>query len=89
MVNTRVGKDQELLNCSVFNFQTVGRGAFGVVSKAMWRKKFIVAVKTIETDAEKKAFVVEVILKILLTQRSLSFPMNYWSSTNLLQSTQI
>jgi len=44
-----------------FRFQTVGRGAFGVVSKALWRKKFIVAVKTIETEAEKKAFVVEVI----------------------------
>ena len=44
-----------------FCFQTVGRGAFGVVSKALWRKKFIVAVKTIETEAEKKAFVVEVI----------------------------
>ena len=40
--------------------QTVGRGAFGVVTKALWRKKFIVAVKTIETEAEKKAFIVEV-----------------------------
>lgn len=43
-------------------FQTVGRGAFGVVSKAIWRQKFVVAVKTIETEAEKKAFIVEVIV---------------------------
>ena len=43
--------------------QTVGRGAFGVVTKALWRKKFIVAVKTIETEAEKKAFIVEVSLE--------------------------
>ena len=41
-------------------FKTVGRGAFGVVSKAMFRNKFIVAVKAIETEAEKKAFIVEV-----------------------------
>ena len=40
--------------------QTVGRGAFGVVSKALYRQKFVVAVKTIETEAEKKAFSVEV-----------------------------
>lgn len=40
--------------------QSVGRGAFGVVYKAIWREKFTVAVKTIETEAEKKAFIVEV-----------------------------
>ena len=44
----------------ILSSKTVGRGAFGVVSKALWRKKFIVAVKTIETEAEKKAFIVEV-----------------------------
>lgn len=49
-----------LICCLYVVFQTVGRGAFGVVSKAVWRKKFVVAVKTIETEAEKKAFIVEV-----------------------------
>lgn len=50
---------EEIDSSELEHIETVGRGAFGVVSKAMWRKKFIVAVKTIETDAEKKAFVVE------------------------------
>jgi serine/threonine protein kinase len=40
--------------------QNVGKGAFGVVYKALWRDKFVVAVKTIEGEAEKKAFLVEV-----------------------------
>ncbi|EDO47144.1 predicted protein, partial [Nematostella vectensis] len=40
--------------------ENVGHGAFGVVYKARWREKFIVAVKTIESEAEKKAFIVEV-----------------------------
>lgn len=51
---------EEIDSSELENIETVGRGAFGVVSKALWRKKFIVAVKTIETEAEKKAFVVEV-----------------------------
>jgi len=44
----------------IFYSKNVGRGAFGVVYKALWRGKFTVAVKTIEGEAEKKAFLVEV-----------------------------
>ncbi|XP_068698007.1 mitogen-activated protein kinase kinase kinase 7-like [Montipora foliosa] len=51
---------EEIDSSELENIETVGRGAFGVVTKALWRKKFIVAVKTIETEAEKKAFIVEV-----------------------------
>jgi len=43
-----------LLSC----FQVIGRGAFGVVSRARWRK-IDVAVKRIETETERKAFVTE------------------------------
>ena len=39
-------------------FQVVGRGAFGVVSRARW-KNIDVAVKLIETESEKKAFMTE------------------------------
>ncbi|XP_015756075.1 PREDICTED: mitogen-activated protein kinase kinase kinase 7-like [Acropora digitifera] len=51
---------EEICSSELESIETVGRGAFGVVTKALWRKKFIVAVKTIETEAEKKAFIVEV-----------------------------
>lgn len=51
---------EEICSSELESVETVGRGAFGVVTKALWRKKFIVAVKTIETEAEKKAFIVEV-----------------------------
>lgn len=61
-----------------FAFQTVGRGAFGVVSKAIWRKKFVVAVKTIETEAEKKAFIVEVMV-FPLSQCNIRTPCKGWS----------
>ena len=36
----------------------IGRGAFGVVSRARWRE-IDVAVKLIETESEKKAFITE------------------------------
>ena len=39
-------------------FQIVGKGAFGVVSRATWRGKDV-AVKRIETESEKKAFMQE------------------------------
>ncbi|KAG1714797.1 Mitogen-activated protein kinase kinase kinase 7 [Nymphon striatum] len=39
--------------------ETVGKGAFGVVSKGRWRDKYV-AVKVIESDSEKRAFLVEV-----------------------------
>jgi len=37
----------------------VGRGAFGVVSRARWRSSIDVAVKLIETESERKAFITE------------------------------
>ena len=39
--------------------QVVGRGAFGVVCKAKWKGKDV-AIKTIESESERKAFIVEV-----------------------------
>ena len=38
--------------------QIVGRGAFGVVKRAKWRNADV-AVKAIETESEKKAFITE------------------------------
>lgn len=38
--------------------QIVGKGAFGVVSRAKWRGKDV-AVKIIETESERKAFLTE------------------------------
>lgn len=43
------------------HFQVVGRGAFGVVCKAKWKGKDV-AIKTIESESERKAFIVEVLL---------------------------
>ena len=43
---------------SLVCFKVVGRGAFGVVSRAKW-KSCDVAVKLIETEAERKAFITE------------------------------
>lgn len=37
----------------------MGRGAFGVVSRARWRNDIDVAVKLIETESERKAFITE------------------------------
>jgi len=39
--------------------QVVGRGAFGTVSRALWRNGIEVAVKLIETESERKAFITE------------------------------
>ncbi|KAF5919876.1 hypothetical protein HPG69_014240 [Diceros bicornis minor] len=41
-----------------FLTQVVGRGAFGVVCKAKWRAKDV-AIKQIESESERKAFIVE------------------------------
>uniref|UniRef100_A0AAY4D0G3 Protein kinase domain-containing protein n=1 Tax=Denticeps clupeoides TaxID=299321 RepID=A0AAY4D0G3_9TELE len=38
--------------------EVVGRGAFGVVCKAKWKGKDV-AIKTIESESERKAFLVE------------------------------
>lgn len=38
--------------------EVVGRGAFGVVCKAKWRGKDV-AIKQIESESERKAFIVE------------------------------
>lgn len=43
--------------------QVVGRGAFGVVCKAKWKGKDV-AIKTIESESERKAFIVEVLFVI-------------------------
>lgn len=43
--------------------QVVGRGAFGVVCKAKWKGKDV-AIKTIESESERKAFIVEVFLEL-------------------------
>lgn len=41
-------------------FQAVGRGTFGVVFKAIWKGKDV-AIKTIESENERNAFLVEVL----------------------------
>lgn len=53
--------------CHLFHFQVVGRGAFGVVCKAKWKGKDV-AIKTIESESERKAFIVEVIFYYLKEQ---------------------
>lgn len=47
-----------LICCLVF-LQAVGRGTFGVVFKAVWKGKDV-AIKTIESENERNAFLVEV-----------------------------
>jgi len=47
------------LQINLYCFQIVGRGAFGVVSRARWRNGIDVAVKLIETESERKAFITE------------------------------
>uniref|UniRef100_A0A8V8TR17 Mitogen-activated protein kinase kinase kinase 7 n=8 Tax=Boreoeutheria TaxID=1437010 RepID=A0A8V8TR17_HUMAN len=44
--------------CLVPALKVVGRGAFGVVCKAKWRAKDV-AIKQIESESERKAFIVE------------------------------
>uniref|UniRef100_A0A4W5R5E6 Mitogen-activated protein kinase kinase kinase 7 n=1 Tax=Hucho hucho TaxID=62062 RepID=A0A4W5R5E6_9TELE len=44
--------------CFFVYLQVVGRGTFGVVFKAKWKGKDV-AIKTIESESERKAFVVE------------------------------
>lgn len=44
----------------------MGRGAFGVVCKAKWKGKDV-AIKTIESESERKAFIVEVLLTCLFS----------------------
>lgn len=50
----------ELLIFHVLCLQAVGRGTFGVVFKAVWKGKDV-AIKTIESDNERNAFLVEVL----------------------------
>ncbi|XP_030054952.1 mitogen-activated protein kinase kinase kinase 7 isoform X2 [Microcaecilia unicolor] len=49
---------EEIKNCEIGVAEVVGRGAFGVVSKAKWRGKDV-AIKQIESESERKAFIVE------------------------------
>lgn len=62
---TRQGAEcdlNEVVNLLInVHFQVVGRGAFGVVCKAKWKGKDV-AIKTIESESERKAFIVEVFL---------------------------
>uniref|UniRef100_A0A803VSM5 Mitogen-activated protein kinase kinase kinase 7 n=1 Tax=Ficedula albicollis TaxID=59894 RepID=A0A803VSM5_FICAL len=44
--------------CEPLLWKVVGRGAFGVVCKAKWRAKDV-AIKQIESESERKAFIVE------------------------------
>ena len=55
----------ELTVFLTLDFQVVGRGAFGVVCKAKWKGKDV-AIKTIESESERKAFIVEVLLLLSL-----------------------
>ncbi|XP_050390806.1 mitogen-activated protein kinase kinase kinase 7 isoform X2 [Patella vulgata] len=49
----------EEINITEIDFkEVVGKGAFGVVSRGIWRDK-LVAVKNIETESERKAFLTE------------------------------
>lgn len=50
-----------------FLTQVVGRGAFGVVCKAKWRAKDV-AIKQIESESERKAFIVEVSWNVISTR---------------------
>ncbi len=42
----------------IIDDQVVGKGTFGVVRRAFWNDK-VVAVKLIETEQERKAFMIE------------------------------
>lgn len=50
-------------------FQAVGRGTFGVVFKAIWKGKDV-AIKTIESENERNAFLVEVLSPTFLCNLS-------------------
>ncbi|XP_052808461.1 mitogen-activated protein kinase kinase kinase 7-like isoform X2 [Mya arenaria] len=49
---------EEIETSEISFYEIVGKGAFGVVSRAKWRSKDV-AVKIIETESEKKAFLTE------------------------------
>lgn len=54
---------------SPYLFQAVGRGTFGVVFKAVWKGKDV-AIKTIESENERNAFLVEVRYSVVLESSS-------------------
>lgn len=54
----------------------VGRGAFGVVCKAKWKGKDV-AIKTIESESERKAFIVEVLLQLFFSLLQHSVKIQY------------
>ncbi|KAM9783334.1 mitogen-activated protein kinase kinase kinase 7 [Neosynchiropus ocellatus] len=59
MIETPPGYPFEEINYEDIEVEeVVGRGAFGVVCKAKWRGKDV-AIKTIESESERKAFIVE------------------------------
>uniref|UniRef100_A0A673BP47 Mitogen-activated protein kinase kinase kinase 7 n=1 Tax=Sphaeramia orbicularis TaxID=375764 RepID=A0A673BP47_9TELE len=59
MLETPTGYPFEEINYEDIEVEeVVGRGAFGVVCKAKWKGKDV-AIKTIESESERKAFIVE------------------------------
>uniref|UniRef100_A0A8D3D9B3 Mitogen-activated protein kinase kinase kinase 7 n=1 Tax=Scophthalmus maximus TaxID=52904 RepID=A0A8D3D9B3_SCOMX len=59
MLETPPGYPFEEINYEDIDVEeVVGRGAFGVVCKAKWKGKDV-AIKTIESESERKAFIVE------------------------------
>uniref|UniRef100_A0A1A7YG07 Mitogen-activated protein kinase kinase kinase 7 n=1 Tax=Iconisemion striatum TaxID=60296 RepID=A0A1A7YG07_9TELE len=59
MLETPPGYPFEEINYDDIDVEeVVGRGAFGVVCKAKWKGKDV-AIKTIESESERKAFIVE------------------------------
>uniref|UniRef100_A0A8C1R5H0 Mitogen-activated protein kinase kinase kinase 7 n=2 Tax=Cyprinus carpio TaxID=7962 RepID=A0A8C1R5H0_CYPCA len=60
MLETPVYPFEEIdYNADIYVEEVVGRGAFGVVSKAKWKGRDV-AIKTIESELERNAFFVEV-----------------------------
>ena len=54
----------------------VGRGAYGVVQKAKWKKRFIVAVKTIEDFSIAKEDVAGEVLYLSLRNKILKMKLS-------------
>ncbi|MGH0139216.1 UNVERIFIED_CONTAM: hypothetical protein FKN15_026215 [Acipenser sinensis] len=61
--------------------KVVGRGAFGVVCKAKWRGKDV-AIKTIESESERKAFSVEVTVLDLSVLLHGAEPLLYYTAAH-------
>lgn len=58
MIHSLLDIHMSCLPFTFCTFQTVGQGSFGVVCKGRWRGDYV-AVKHIESEAERKAFAIE------------------------------